>query len=105
MLAYGMMLLAMLFLMFSIIGVQLFGGVLRQRCVDPSSGDVYARIFSDGSPYYCTLSSGWHTCPDSTMNATAGASAFTECRGDVGANPDGGVASFDNSLQASFFAP
>eukprot|EP01012_Entosiphon_sulcatum_P003273 TRINITY_DN10993_c0_g1_i1.p1 TRINITY_DN10993_c0_g1~~TRINITY_DN10993_c0_g1_i1.p1 ORF type:complete len:1541 (+),score=247.19 TRINITY_DN10993_c0_g1_i1:38-4660(+) len=80
-----------LFFAFGVLGVQLFGGKFRYRCVDPLLGAGAARFIGD---------------PDQPCAPpeTAGPGAFV-CASplvclDVGFNPNYGTASFDNILSA-----
>ena len=88
----------MLFAIFGVAGVQLWKGVLRNRCfsndnttlLDSNATNYYKRA---GADFICTLGDGLTTCediPDSEQN-----SQFTLCKVSE-MNPFRGAISFDN---------
>lgn len=102
MLQHICVLITCVFFLFSIIGSQLWQGILRKRCVDPTNGGVYEP--DPEEPYYCSVpgEAFGNGCGMSATinNGTANVTyVYTECR-DAGDNPGAGVINFDNALFA-----
>lgn len=73
---------------FAILGVQLFAGKLRQRCIDPS----IPHEFDPRSEAICSeISWTWSACENATLVCEP-----------VGPNPDYGFSSFDHFASALF---
>lgn len=89
-----------IFFVFGILAVQLWNGVLRQRCFDNAAGT--GDPFGD-DPYICTIPSldqdGMHSCAPDTVLYGSDASTFTHCVAQ-GDNPDAGLIHFDNIFGA-----
>ena len=106
MLASVALLCFFIFFVFGLIGVQLWNGVLRQRCFDPSVGNGLIDFFdpdgsnsssldgTDWSPYVCTLV---NENQDGLMNCPPGDdfSQYSSCNR-AGPNPFWGAIHFDN---------
>lgn len=88
--ALGNIMLLFLFfvVVFGIIGMQLFGGNFRNKCVNPlDTSDIFEL---EGNSYFChmNITEGWHSCPDGYSCTNVG-------------NPESGLANYDNMLFAS----
>eukprot|EP00736_Rhodelphis_marinus_P000156 Rmarinus@m.17433 len=82
-------LLCFMFLLFSILGMSLFGGALRGRC-------FYNGVAAAEDSFLPREVCGYRACPD-IFNSTLGEYVQGECiKGDIDDNPNNGVTNFDN---------
>jgi hypothetical protein len=89
MLQQTVMVLFFFFLIFAIAGVQLLSGLLKQRCVDIATGEVYEDPIS-GDQFYC---GGSQLCDDVLP---VGKYFCGKCN----TNPAGGITNLDNIFYA-----
>lgn len=94
-----LLLLGFIFFVFSILGVQLFQGLMRNRCQDPRTGELWTADLNGGDPYICTIApdNGMNTCLPGDIGD--GAANYTTCVAE-GENPNNGVLSFDDIFHA-----
>lgn len=94
-----MVVLIFAFLIFAIAGLQLFSGLLQNKCVDKLTGKLYIDQLKGTGPFLCTKNS----CPqgDEIYNLPGSQLNYTEliCVKN-NQNPDFGVSNFDNFLSS-----
>jgi len=105
MLGSVVLLCTFLFVVFSILGVQLLSGVLRNRCYDADGQEYCDTVGGEDCLYICTIApdKGMLLCPplaDRFKNFDyAPGPSYATCKAD-GPNPDSGVTSFDDFFHA-----